>query len=88
VDRFKLEYLVTEFDSAQEREAIQQFYAGLLNSNGYPVTIQTSPITPPERRAVVEGTHTFDGARRFVIRVELTPTAAGAHVVLRITVLI
>jgi hypothetical protein len=85
VDRFKLAYLETEFDSAQEREAIQQFYVELLNSNGYPVTIESSPITPPERKAMVEGTRTFDGARRFVIRVELTPTAAGAHVVLRIT---
>jgi hypothetical protein len=82
VDHFKLEYLETEFDSAQERDAILQFYVDLLNSNGYPVG---SPVTPSERPAWVEGTRTFDGARRFVIRVELTPKAAGVHVELRIT---
>jgi hypothetical protein len=85
VDRFKLNYLESDFDSAQAREAIQQFYVELLNSHGYPVTMESSPITPPERPAVVVGTRNFGGARRFVIRVDLTPTSGGVHVVLRIT---
>ena len=85
VDRFKLDYLESEFNSAQDREAIQQFYVELLNSHDYPVTMRSSPITAPERPTVVEGTRTFDGAGRFVIRVDLTPTLGGFHVVLRIT---
>jgi hypothetical protein len=85
VDRFKSDYLETEFDSTQDRAAIQQFYVELLNSHDYPVTVASSPITPPGRPAVVEGTRTFGGARRFVIRVDLMPSASGLHVVLRIT---
>jgi hypothetical protein len=85
VDRFKLNYLESGFNSAQAREAIQQFYVELLNSHGYPVTMESSPITPPERPTVVVGTRNFDGARGFVIRVDLTPTSGGVHVVLRIT---
>jgi hypothetical protein len=85
VDRFKLKYLEAEFDSGQDRAAIQQFYVELLKAHDYPVTMESSPITPRERPAVVEGTRTFDGARRFVIRVDLTPTSDGVHVVLRIT---
>jgi hypothetical protein len=85
VDRFKSNYLEADFHSAQDREAIQQFYVELLNSHGYPVTVESSPVTPPERPAVVVGTRNFDGARRFEIRVDLTPTSSGVHVVLRIT---
>jgi hypothetical protein len=85
VDRFKSDYLESEFNSAQDREAIQQFYVGLLNSHDYPVTMESSPITPPGRLTVVEGTHTFDGSRRFVIHVDLTPTSGGVHIALRIT---
>jgi hypothetical protein len=85
VDRFKSDYLESEFDSAQDREAIQQFYVGLLNSHDYRVTMESSPITPPGRPTVVEGTHTFDGSGRFVIHVDLTPTSGGFHIALRIT---
>ena len=84
VDRFKSDYLEAEFNSRQDRAAIQQFSVELLHSHDCPVTIESSPITPPERPAVVEGTRTFSGAGRFVIRVDLTPTAGGIHVVLRI----
>ena len=85
VDRFKLNYLEIEFDSIQDRAAIQQFYVDLFNSHDYPVTVQSSPITPADRPAAVEATRTFSGARRFVIRVHLTPTSGGIHVLLRIT---
>jgi hypothetical protein len=80
-----LNYLETEFNSAQDRGAIQQFYVELLNSHDYPVTMQSSPIAAPDRPTVVEGTRIFDGAKRFVIRVDLTPSSGGIHVVLRIT---
>ena len=85
VDRFKLRYLASEFDSAQERPEIQRFYSGLLNSNGYRVTMESSPVTPPGRPAVVEGVRSFGASGRFVIHINLTPTAGIVHVALRMT---
>ncbi len=85
VDRFKSDYLETQFNSTQDRAAVQRFYVELLNTHDYPVTMESSSITPPDRPAVVEGTRTFPGAGRFVIHVDLTPTSGGVHVVLRIT---
>lgn len=86
VDRFKLNYLQTEFDSTSDRASLQHFYTGLLTSHDYRVTAQSSPITPPARQGIVEGAHSFSQpGPRFVIRVELNPAAAAVHVVLRIT---
>jgi hypothetical protein len=87
VDRFKLNYMKAEFTSSLERAAIQSFYADLLNSHGYPVSMQSSPITPRDRTALVEGARYFSGppGPRFAIRVELVPAADGIHVELRIT---
>jgi hypothetical protein len=86
VDRFKLKYLQTEFDSTWDRASLQRFYAGLLNSHDYRVTAQSSPITPLDRQAIVEGAHSFSQpGPRFAIRVELNPDVAAVHVVLRIT---
>ncbi len=86
VDRFKLNYLQTEFDSTWDRASLQRFYSGLLSSYDYRVTAQSSPITPLDRQAIIEGAHSFSNpGPRFVIRVELKPAAAGVHVVLRIT---
>jgi hypothetical protein len=85
VDQFKNQYLESEFDSTEARGAIQAFYSGLLNAHEYRVTMESSPITPPAKPALVEGTHSFEHSGRFVIRVELSPTASGVHVAMRIT---
>ena len=85
VDRFRNQYLESEFDAAGTREAIQAYYADLLKANDYRVTMESSPITPPGRPSVVEGTRSFDHSGRFVIRIDLTPTARDVHVTLRIT---
>lgn len=85
VDQFRNQYLESEFDSTEARGSIQAFYSGLLSAHEYRVTVESSPITPPGRPAVVEGTHPFEHSGRFVIRVDLSPTALGVHVALRIT---
>jgi hypothetical protein len=86
VDQFRNQYLVSEFDSTEARGAIQAFYSGLLNAHEYRVTMESSPITPPAKPAVVEGMHSFELSGRFVIRVDLSPpTARGVHVDIRIT---
>jgi hypothetical protein len=85
VDQFRNQYLESEFDSTEARGAIQAFYSGLLNAHEYRVTMESSPITPPAQPAVVGGTHSFDHSGRFVIRVDLSPTAQGVHVAIRIT---
>lgn len=85
VDQFKNQYLESEFDSSEARGAIQAFYSGLLNAHEYRVTMETSPITPPGKPALVEGTHSFEHSGRFVIRVDLSPTAQGIHVAMRVT---
>jgi hypothetical protein len=86
VDQFRNQYLESEFDSTDARGAIQAFYSGLLNANEYRVTMESSPITPPGQPALVEGTHSFEHSGRFVIRVDLSPPAAGGvHVAIRIT---
>ncbi len=85
VDQFRNQYMESEFDSSEARGAIQAFYSGLLNAHAYRVTMESSPITPPGRPALVEGTHSFEHSGRFVIRVDLSPTALGIHVAIRIT---
>lgn len=87
VDVFKLSFLKAEFDSTSDRAAIQAYYADLLNSHGYPVSMQSSRITPLDRKALVEGIHLYGDTLgpRFVIRAELTPTEGAVHVELRIT---
>ncbi len=87
VDRFKLNYWSAEFTSASDRAAILGFYADLLNANGYPVWVQSSAITPPNRTTLVEGVHYFDTkpGPNFAIRAELTPVNGSFHVELRIT---
>jgi hypothetical protein len=85
VDQFRNQYLESECDSTEARGAIQAFYSGLLNAHEYRVTMESSPITPPGKPAVVEGTHSFEHSGRFVIRVDLSPTASGVHVAIRIT---
>jgi hypothetical protein len=85
VDQFRNQYLESEFDSTEARGSVQAFYSGLLNANAYRVTMESSPITPPGKPALVEGTHSFEHSGRFVIRVDLSPTARGVHVVIRIT---
>ncbi len=86
VDQFRNPYLESEFDSTGVRGAIQAFYSGLLNAHEYRVTMESSPITPPGKPALVEGTHAFDHSGRFVIRVDLSPpSAGGVHVAIRIT---
>jgi len=77
VDRFKLNYLEVEFDSTQDLAAIRQFYLDLLNAHDYPVRVPNA--------AALEGTHNFGDSGRFVVRVEPARTAAGYHVVVRIT---
>lgn len=85
VDRFKNQYLESEFDSTESRDALQGFYSGLFHAHEYRVMLESSPITPAGRPAVVEGFHTFEHSGRFVIRVDLTPTSPGIHVAMRIT---
>lgn len=85
VDQFRNQYLESECDSTDARGSIQAFYSGLLNAHEYRVTMESSPITPPGRPTLVEGTHSFEHSGRFVIRVDLSPTARGVHVAIRIT---
>jgi hypothetical protein len=85
VDQFRNQYLESEFDSTEARGAIQAFYSGLLNAHEYRVNMESSPITPPGKPALVEGTHAFERSGRFVIRVDLSPTAQGVHISIRIT---
>jgi hypothetical protein len=86
VDQFKLDYLKAAFTSSLDRAEVQHFYVDLFNSHDYPVSVQSSSITPPNQKAIVEGTHAF--ARpgpRFVIHAEFTPVNGQVHVDLRIT---
>ena len=85
VDRFRNQYLESEFDSTEARGEIETFYADLLEGHEYRVTVESSPITPARQPAIVEGTHSFEHSGRFVIRVDLLPAAPGVHVVVRIT---
>ena len=85
MDQFRNQYLESQFDSTEARGAIQAFYSGLLNANEYRVTMESSPITPAGKPALVEGTHSFERSGRFVVRIDLTPTALGVHVAMRIT---
>ena len=85
VDEFRNQYMEADFDSAEPRSSIQAFYSDLLTANRYKVMLESSPITPSGQPAVVEGTHSFERSGRFVIRVNLTPTARGVHVTMRIT---
>jgi len=86
-DQFKLRYLKAGFTSQRDREAIEDFYADLLNANGYPVWIRSSKITPRDKPVVVEGQHFFGEKPGpwFGIRVQLTPAGGAFQVELRIT---
>jgi hypothetical protein len=85
VDQFRNQYMESEFDSTEARGAIQVFYSGLLNAHEYRVGMESGPITPLGKPTLVEGTHSFEHSGRFVIRVDLSPTARGVHVAIRIT---
>ena len=87
VDQFKLRYFKAEFTSHMDRDAILEFYAGLLNANSYPVWVRSSAITPRDKKAVVEGQHFFGEKPGpwFGIRVQLTPVGNTLQVELRIT---
>ena len=54
VDQFRNQYLESDLDSTEARGAIQAFYSGLLNAHEYRVTMESSPITPPGKPALVE----------------------------------
>lgn len=86
-DQFELRYMKAEFNTLQDRESIQDFYADLLNAHDYPVWIRSSKITPKDRAVVVEGQHYFGEkpGPRFAIHVESKPVSSGMHVEIRIT---
>jgi hypothetical protein len=67
VDRFKLKFLKAEFTTRQDRDAIQDFYADLLNAHGYPVWVESSRLTPSDHSAVLEGVHYFDAEPRTAV---------------------
>ncbi|MGO9260302.1 MAG: hypothetical protein ACLQU1_28945 [Bryobacteraceae bacterium] len=87
VDQFKLRFLKVEFTSLQDRDAIEEFYADLLNAHDYPVWVRSSKLTPRDKTAVVEGRHFFGGkpGPRFDIHVQLTPVNGAIQVELRMT---
>jgi hypothetical protein len=87
VDQFKLKFMKAEFTSQFERGEIQAYYAKLLTTHGYRIQMQSSPITPRGRKALVEGAYYVDEepGSRFVIRADLTPVGESVHVELRIT---
>jgi len=87
VDRFRSKFLKAEFVSPQSRDAVLAFYTDLLNSHDYPVSLRSSPITPPGKKVLVDGQHFF-GERpgpRFTVHVEVTPVSAGVDVQILIT---
>ncbi len=87
VDRFRLNYLLAEYDCAADRQQIVDFYAEMLQANGYTVTLKTATILPLDRAGAVEGVR-YTGAKpgpRFTIRAEIAPIDGAFHVSVRIT---
>jgi hypothetical protein len=87
IDGVMMHYLKSSFLCALPRNDIQTYYADLLNSNGYPVYLRSLAITPKNRKAWVEGARYLEGraGRRFVIRIDFTPSDDMVTVDLRMT---
>jgi hypothetical protein len=87
IDGVMMHYLKSSFLCALPRNDIQTYYADLLNSNGYPVSLRSLASTPKDRKAWVEGAQYLEGraGRRFVIRIDLTPADDLVTVELRMT---
>ncbi len=82
-----MHYQRSSYLCSAPRNDIQAYYAGLLNSNGYPVYLRSLDPTPMNRKARVEGAQYLEGrpGRRFVIRIDLTPADDLITVELRMT---
>ena len=70
-----------------QRAALQASYAEMLNSNGYPIRMQSIASAPPDRKGWLEGEHYVNGSSgpRIVIRVDLVPSGELVRVEVRMT---
>ena len=85
-DQVGLKILKCSYATYQERNAIQSFYAGLLNSHGFPVNMQSGPTWPLNRNAwVVASDHAMDEGPRIEIRIEIGAVGEALQVDLRMT---
>jgi hypothetical protein len=78
--------LQSSFASYDDRNAIQSFYADLLNTHGFPVWQQSNATWPKARKAWIEAAdHPIGDGPRISIHVEISPLGGGWQVDLRMT---
>jgi hypothetical protein len=86
VDHVGLKILQCSFLTYTERNDIQQFYADLLNSHGFPVRMQSGPTWPGNRKAWVDASNVKLGEGPGIdVHIDVTPAAAAQRVDLRLT---
>ncbi len=86
VDKVGLKTLHCRYFSEAERNAIQEFYAGLLNGHGFPVRMQSSASWPGNLKGWVEASdHAIGEGPRIDIRIEVGPVGERMQVDIRMT---
>jgi len=86
VDEVKLNILKSSYATYQDRNAIQSFYADLLNSHGFPVWMQSNAAWPKDRKAWIDAADRPIGeSSRIEIHVELSSVGEAMQVDLRMT---
>jgi len=86
VDQVGLKILKCSYATYADRNAIQSFYAALLNANGYRVRSQSSASWPTTSKAWIEASdHEIGEGPRIEIRIELVPVGQTIQVDLRLT---
>jgi hypothetical protein len=87
VDNVGLKTLHCQYSSESERNAIQEFYAGLLNGHGFPVRMNSSASWPAHLKGWVEASDHPLGEQgpRTDIRIEVGPVGERVRVDIRMT---
>ena len=81
VDKFGRKSLRSTYATNGERNAVQSFYADLLNSHGFPVRSQNSPSWPRNLKGWIEASdHALGEGPRIEIRIEVAPVGEVTQV--------
>jgi hypothetical protein len=85
-DNIGLKTLHCRYWSDAERNAIQDFYAGLLNGHGFPVRMNSSASWPAHLKGWIEASdHAIGEGPRIDIRIEVGPVGERTQVDIRMT---
>jgi hypothetical protein len=86
VDNVGLKTLHCRYSSDAERNAIQAFYADLLNGHGFPVRMNSSASWPSRLKGWVEASdHAIGEGPKIDIRIEVGPVGERMQVDIRLT---